>query len=1587
LAIEYSVNSGDWTAVSPAPTAGQITAKSYPWTIPDIGVALPASVQVRVRELSAPAGRDTQTLTSALSAAFKITTPTITITAPTAGTIWVAGDTSRTITWTSVGTLVDNLILEYSVDGGTEWTNIATFTQAQHDGSYDWQNIPSAAAGDSVLLRISDSRSPAVVTDNSEAIKILGHVKVTLSTPTPGEILIQGDSYNITWVWDGLANTNNLSLRLSTDGGATWPSTPAYYIIGQAIPNSPATYGWTTPSSLETTTARIKIYDTTDPLVESITENFTISIPKVNITAPALNDNWFGGGTHNITWTTIGSVSKRLKIEYRLNGGSWVTITAATNDSQANAKTYPWTLPDSAGSTCEIQITDTTRAAVTDISDVFNIIAPTVTVTAPTGSETGPNAWVVGTQHNITWTNTGADYLAIGNLKIQYSSNGGSSWTTCTGADSVDPTLGTYQWTIPDAVSSNCLVKIYDPARVATTSTSNTFEIKAPSLTVTSPTLGSESWIIGTEHDITWYSVGSVTVPLKLYYTANGTTWNQIAAFDGVNDGTYTWTVPDDYSAGFAKIKIEDSYTPTARSDESDKSFIIAYPTLSVTSPTSSSLLSATETIQITWDNVGTLIGPMKVEWSTNNFVTSTTIDDDIDKAVKTCNWTIEAGAVSTSTRVRVTDMGRNSGATVWAKSNAFTVLPAPVITISAPAASHTGANAWRIGKQYTITWSDNGGKVSNDLKLQYSVNASNPSPTWVDIATGEANDGSYNWTVPTGASASSDCKIKIYDNTPWKTGTNLTATSATFEIAIPRINITSPAGGEYWAYGDSAPITWTYDGIINNNLTFQYSLDGGSTYPYVIASGETNDGTLTWSVPDVASNNAKIKITDASSNYGGQQVIATSEVFNIISVPTITVAGPNGGETYVLGDTMPITWTSRGLQVTNVKIEYSNDNFATSRTIIDSTPNDGSYNWTIPSDALSSATIKVRISMVGNASVKDESNDNLRIRGGFTISAPALNQRCIVGKSETVSWTTLGTIASVKVLYSATGAAPWTTIVASTSNAGTYSFAIPAPRVVTAIPKVRIEDATDATVYAESAAFRADYYTITWRILDSDTNTPLEQLSTTDNRNYYVDATGTLISPVIHDYPYNTYVTTWKKTGYIDRSADWTADSDKTMSVPLQNTVTATVTYQVQVTTSYSADNDILKGSAWLEKRGKLVGANELDLADLTSATFAIYDGSTLLKSISVTTPDNRGVYWFSWEKTGLTAGKTYFIKATIGYMGSDYTSGSSVDVTEAKRNLENKELMASNLAATATVQAAVASSQSSIESKVTASQASIESKVTSSQTSVEAKVAAVKTETASIYTATSSTIPAAITTAQTKIQDVVKSEILNRENTIRSGQTMVVRYRTYTGLKPVIDVYNADNALKVNDGAMAEIGTTGIYEYELKFLTSWGKGDFTLVCSETTKGTMDALTITVLKTDIEDISGQVSAVLGTTTSISGLKSVADSLNSQFSIIETALTKVGKDLVKEVKEAVSSATALESVYTQLSNVAKEIKAMGGDSGINLEKLYEVSSEKKDDLNYLKNKTQEMKAVIELNQKMVDNIANKPITQTWYEYK
>lgn len=72
-----------------------------------------------------------------------------------------------------------------------------------------------------------------------------------------------------------------------------------------------------------------------------------------------------------------------------------------------------------------------------------------ITVTSPNGGEN----WTSGTSENITWTTVGK----VGNVKIQYSTNNGSSWSNVTSSTTND---GKYSWTVPNVSSSQCLVRV-----------------------------------------------------------------------------------------------------------------------------------------------------------------------------------------------------------------------------------------------------------------------------------------------------------------------------------------------------------------------------------------------------------------------------------------------------------------------------------------------------------------------------------------------------------------------------------------------------------------------------------------------------------------------------------------------------------------------------------------------------------------------------------------------------------------------------------------------------------------------------------------------------------------------------------------------------------------------------------------------------------------------------------------------------------------------------------------------------------------------------------------------------------------------
>jgi hypothetical protein len=228
-------------------------------------------------------------------------------------------------------------------------------------------------------------------------------------------------------------------------------------------PNSSAPYSKTTDAA----------YSSYSSYKSSIIwrEKQTNTPPGITVKSPNGGESWNASSAQTITWSTAGSVSN-VKIEYSTNGGSsWNTITSSTS----NDGSHSWTLPNTSSSTCKVRVSDASDSNVYDTSNSnFSIVIPagnTLSLTSPNGGE----SWEVGEKQWIEWSSTGT----VGNVKLEYSTNGGSSWTTISSSTSND---GLYWWTVPNAVSSNCKVKVSEASDGSPSDTSNSvFSITAPS--------------------------------------------------------------------------------------------------------------------------------------------------------------------------------------------------------------------------------------------------------------------------------------------------------------------------------------------------------------------------------------------------------------------------------------------------------------------------------------------------------------------------------------------------------------------------------------------------------------------------------------------------------------------------------------------------------------------------------------------------------------------------------------------------------------------------------------------------------------------------------------------------------------------------------------------------------------------------------------------------------------------------------------------------------------------------------------------------------------------------------------------------
>lgn len=192
----------------------------------------------------------------------------------------------------------------------------------------------------------------------------------------------------------------------------------------------------------------------------------------------------------------------------------------------------------------------------------------------------------------------------------------------------------------------------------------------------------------------------------------------------------------------------------------------------------------------------------------------------------------------------------------------------------------------------------------------------------------------------------------------------------------------------------------------------------------------------------------------------GGQGVLE--------NVPTLTITAPNGAETWYIGSSREISWTSTGT-VGKVRIEYSLDGGSSWSVIADSTANDGAHTWTVPDSA--ATTYRVRISEAVDGDPRDVSDTTFTVEREptLTLTSTIGGETWSVGSTQQVTWNSTGAIDSVRVELSGDSGETWTVVAPKAPNSGTFSMVV--PDAVSENCLVRIGDCRREAVTARSEA------------------------------------------------------------------------------------------------------------------------------------------------------------------------------------------------------------------------------------------------------------------------------------------------------------------------------------------------------------------------------------------------------------------------------------------------------------------------------------------------------------------------------------
>lgn len=193
--------------------------------------------------------------------------------------------------------------------------------------------------------------------------------------------------------------------------------------------------------------------------------------------------------------------------------------------------------------------------------------------------------------------------------------------------------------------------------------------------------------------------------------------------------------------------------------------------------------------------------------------------------------------------------------------------------------------------------------------------------------------------------------------------------------------------------------------------------------------------------------------------------------------IGTITVLSPNGGETWCMGQTYPITWNYTNL-TGNVYIQlvpYSSTSTQPAQTIATNVPiADGSYTWAIPATINLNGLYKIRIVWISvlDVYIADESDGPFTISSGYvtpsiTVTSPNGGETWYTGQTYPITWNYTNLTGTVRIELVSPSMTPVANIIAETPiEDGVYNWTIPNTILPASFYRIHIVWISNLTVY-----------------------------------------------------------------------------------------------------------------------------------------------------------------------------------------------------------------------------------------------------------------------------------------------------------------------------------------------------------------------------------------------------------------------------------------------------------------------------------------------------------------------------------------